>query len=407
MVPSTGRPMRYVGIDIGSDKHTVAVVDGDGAVVHKAKDFAEDLDGYQTLFEILQTPEDTLIAMEATGHYWQNLFATLAANGYAVVLLNPIQTRRFADGELSRTKTDKIDATMIARYASQKRPAPTPMPDEATLELREFVRMRDRYVQDLGDRVRQLHRVVDLGFPEFTRYVKDLDTHLATTLLRQYPTAADFAKQSPKRLGKVVYDGRHHVGEELAKQIVSAAKTSVGRHHGASYRMQVEDNCEDIDVLRRRIKRLESDINSTLSKHEVGKLLLTIDGIGETTAARIVGEVGDPSVFRCAAAFAAYVGVVPALKQSGKRQPQRAGLAPIGHKDLRAKLWMPVLTAVRRNAWLKVFYDRLIARGKLPKVALVAAMHKLLAAIYSVAKHRRPFVPILPTVTLQECTNNP
>jgi transposase len=398
--------MRYVGIDIGSDKHTVAVVDGEGAVVHRSKDFAEDLDGYQSLFELLQTPENTLIAMEATGHYWQNLFATLAANGYAVVLLNPIQTRRFADGELSRTKTDKIDATMIARYASQKRPAPTPMPDEATLELRELVRMRDRYVQDLGDRVRQLHRVVDLGFPEFTRHVKDLDTQLATTLLRQYPTAPDFAKQSPKRLGKLVYDGRHHVGEELAKELVSAAKTSVGRHHGPSFRMQVEDNCEDIDVLRRRIKRLESDINSTLGKHEIGKLLLTIDGIGETTAARIVGEVGDPSVFRCAAAFAAYVGVVPGLKQSGKRQSQRAGLAPIGHKDLRAKLWMPVLTAVRRNAWLKVFYDRLIARGKLPKVALVAAMHKLLAAIYSVAKNRKAFVPILPTVTvsLQNCT---
>ncbi|MGZ3456782.1 MAG: IS110 family RNA-guided transposase, partial [Polyangiales bacterium] len=295
----------------------------------------------------------------------------------------------------------------IARYASQKRPAPTRMPDEATLELRELVRMRDRYVQDLGDRVRQLHRVVDLGFPEFTRYVKDLDTQLATALLRQYPTAPDFAKQSPKRLGKVVYDGRHHVGHELAKELVTAAKASVGRHHGPSFRMQVEDNCEDIDVLRRRIKRLESDISSTLGKHEIGKLLLTIDGIGDTTAARIVGEVGDPSVFRCAAAFAAYVGVVPGLKQSGKRQPQRAGLAPIGHKDLRAKLWMPVLTAVRRNAWLKVFYDRLIARGKLPKVALVAAMHKLLAAIYSVAKHRKAFVPILPTVTvsLQESTS--
>jgi transposase len=322
------------------------------------------------------------------------------------VLLNPIQTRRFADGELSRTKTDKIDAAMIARFASEKRPAPTRMPDEATLELRELVRMRDRYVQDMGDRVRQLHRIVDLGFPEFTRLVEDLRTQLATTLLRQYPTAPDFAKQSPKRLAKVVYDGRHKVGEELATALVNAAKTSVGRHHGPSYRMQAEDSCEDIDVLRRRIKRLESDINSTLGKHEIGKLLLTIDGLGETTVARIIGEVGDPSAFRCAGAFAAYVGVVPGIKHSGKKLPHRARLSPIGHAQLRAKLWMPVLTAVRRNAWLKAFYDRLIARGKLPKVALVAAMHKLLAAIYSVAKNRRAFVPLLPavTVTLQECT---
>jgi hypothetical protein len=56
---------------------------------------------------------------------------------------------------------------------------------------------------------------------------------------------------------------------------------------------------------------------------------------------------------------------------------------------------MPVLTAVRKNPWLRAYYDGLIARGKLPKVALVAAMRKLLHAVYSVAIHRRPFVPRL------------
>jgi transposase len=57
---------------------------------------------------------------------------------------------------------------------------------------------------------------------------------------------------------------------------------------------------------------------------------------------------------------------------------------------------MPVLAAVRKNPWLRAYYEGLIARGKLPKVALVAAMRKLLHAVYSVATHRRPFVPHLP-----------
>ena len=64
---------------------------------------------------------------------------------------------------------------------------------------------------------------------------------------------------------------------------------------------------------------------------------------------------------------------------------------------MRAKLWMPVLTAVRTNPWLRAYYERLIARGKLPKVALVAAMRKLLHAVYSVVTHRRPFVANLVT----------
>jgi transposase len=54
---------------------------------------------------------------------------------------------------------------------------------------------------------------------------------------------------------------------------------------------------------------------------------------------------------------------------------------------------MPTLTATQRNPWLKAHYDRMRARGKLPKVALLACMRKLLTAVYSVAKHRRPFVP--------------
>lgn len=56
---------------------------------------------------------------------------------------------------------------------------------------------------------------------------------------------------------------------------------------------------------------------------------------------------------------------------------------------------MPTLSAVRCHPWLRAYYLRLLARGKLPKVALVAAMRTLLTAISSVAKHRRPFVPHL------------
>ena len=67
--------------------------------------------------------------MEATGHYWKNLFAALAAGGYSVALLNPLRTHRFAEEDLERTKTDAIDALGIARFAAQKRPVATRLPD--------------------------------------------------------------------------------------------------------------------------------------------------------------------------------------------------------------------------------------------------------------------------------------
>jgi transposase len=389
--------MRYVGIDIGSEVHVVAMVDASERVLQSPTRCTEDAAGYEKLRQLLGPSAETLVAMEATGHYWKNLFAMLAGEGFAISLLNPRRTSRFAQEELERTKTDAVDALNIARFAAQKQPTVTRLPDRATDELRELVRHRDRLVQQFGDRTRQLHRLVDLGFPEFTRHVHSLDSALATTILHEYPTAAAFQGLAPGRLSRLRYDGRHVVGSELARALIAAAKVSVGHHHGPAYRLQVHHCCEDMDLLRRRLREVDDDVQRTLDEHEVGTLLTTIDGIGPTTAARIIAEVGDPAAFASPATLAAYVGLVPGLKQSGKRQPRRAGLAPTGNARLRAALWMPTLTAVKKNPWLRAYYERLLTRGKLPKVALVAAMHKLLGAVHSVARRRQPFVPFLKT----------
>lgn len=389
--------MRFVGIDVGAERHVVAAVDATQAVGLKPTGFTEDAVGYQEMLTLLGPPTDTLVAMEATGHYWKNLFAVLVTRGFAVALLNPLRTRRFAAEELQRTKTDAIDALGIARFAAQKRPAASRLPDAATEELRERLRYRDRLSQDFGDRERQLHRLLDLGFPEFPRYVRDVGSELATTILRHYPTAAAFQGVPVRRVAGLRYATHQPVGRELAAALLTAAAASVGQHHGAAYRIQVQDICEDLDILRRRLRTLDRDIERLLEQHEIGTLLTTIDGIGPQTAARLVATFGDFSGVRSGAALASYVGAIPGLRQSGKRTSARAHLTPIGATRLRAKLYMPVLSAVRCNPWLRAYYEALIARGKLPKVALIAAMRKLLHAVYSVATHRRPFVPHLVT----------
>jgi hypothetical protein len=73
-----------------------------------------------------------------------------------------------------------------------------------------------------------------------------------------------------------------------------------------------------------------------------------------------------------------------------ERTASRAPVTALGNAKLRMALWIPVLGAVRRNPWLRTFYERLRAAGKPPKPALIAAMRKLLHAIYNVAKNRGP-----------------
>jgi transposase len=159
------------------------------------------------------------------------------------------------------------------------------------------------------------------------------------------------------------------------------------------YQLQVKHSCEDLDLWRQRLTELERDIDDAVERSDLAKLLTTIDGIGPQTSARLIAELDDPSRFDSADALAAYVGVVPGLKQSGKSKGMSAGISPIGNGRLRAKLWMPVLTAVRTNEWLKQHYERWLAAGKKRKVTLTACMRKLLHAVYSVAKSGEPFVP--------------
>lgn len=383
--------LRFAGLDIASEVHWVAVVDEAGGVLHKPSAVKEDAEGYAHLLQVLGPAQGLLVALEATGHYWQNLYAFLVARDYSVAVLNPLRTRRFGEEDMARTKTDALDALRIARFAQQKRPAPARLPDAGLEGLKELVRLRERLAQDMGDRVRQLHRLVDLGFPEFTRLVKGLHTERATALLHRYPTAQAYAGVRVREVAYLQDDGRHTVGLALARALVEAAGQSVGAHHSAPYQLQVRYACEDIATLRERLRSLDRDIEAHLEGHHLGRLMVQFEGLGPLTVARVLAEVGNPAHFHSPKALVAYVGVCPALRQSGKRQGQAAGLSRVGSARLRRALWMPTLTAVRRNPWLRDDYTRLKAAGKKPTVALIACMRKLLHALHAIAKRGQPF----------------
>lgn len=381
----------YAGIDVGKGKHWLAIVDEDEQVIAKSKAFPETREGYAALVERLEEHDVELVALEATGHYWKNLFVELVAGaGLRVALVNPRRTHAFAKEELARTKTDSVDALLIAKFCRQKRPRAVGLVDVDLEGLKELVRVRDRLVQDRSDRLRQLHRALDLAFPEFPGEVS-LDSQLAWALLQRWPTAEAFSRASQTAVANLVYDGRHRVGKKRAVAIRRAAKATVGAHQGAVWAMQVRMYAEDLALFTKRIRQLDKDIETFLDDHEVGKLITTIPGLGPNSAARILATA-NPTEFRNAKAFTAYFGITPFTRKSGtSKTSDCAPISKIGNADVRRKLWMPTLTAVSLNPAVKPFYDRLRARGKPAKVALVAAMRKLLTIVYAVANQGHAF----------------
>jgi len=82
--------------------------------------------------------------------------------------------------------------------------------------------------------------------------------------------------------------------------------------------------------------------------------------------------------------------------KSGKKRFTKGSAIPLGNGRLRKSLWLGGSEMIRRNARLRQYYERLRAAGKPTKVAVIAAMRKLVIAVWSVATHRRPFVPMMP-----------
>jgi transposase len=152
-----------------------------------------------------------------------------------------------------------------------------------------------------------------------------------------------------------------------------------------------------IHFLEAEMKRLEEQARGHVDQHPGLKadkeLLLSIDGVGETTAHWLLAELPDVRQFDSAKSAAAYAGLSPVEHTSGKSVKKRTRISKAGNRYLRRALYMPALSAVRFNAPVADLYRRLLQRGLCKKAALVAAMRKLLMIAYGVLKSQQKFTP--------------
>lgn len=143
------------------------------------------------------------------------------------------------------------------------------------------------------------------------------------------------------------------------------------------------------------IKKLEKEIDNHIDRHPGLKndadLISSIPGIGATTVAKILGQVGDVRRFESAKAFAAFLGVTPKQRSSGTSLKGRTVVSRTGNTGLRAALYMPSLVARKHNPILKRFAERLAAGGMVKKAVICAVMHKLTHLIYGVINTGKPF----------------
>ncbi|QBG91859.1 IS110 family transposase [Xanthomonas oryzae] len=145
-----------------------------------------------------------------------------------------------------------------------------------------------------------------------------------------------------------------------------------------------------IAAIKAQLDDIEAHMVAHVGKHfaELDALLQSASGIGPVASATLIAEL--PELGRLnRRQIAALVGIAPMANDSGSSKGRRRIRG--GRFDVRRVLYMAALTASRRNPVVKAFYERLITADKLPKVALVACMRKLLTTLNAMVRTNKPW----------------
>ena len=107
--------MFYCGIDIAKYKHEASVIDMSGKALSNSISFANDRQGCEKVLAIFEkseiTPDNVVIGMEATGHYWLSVYTFFLELGYTVKVINPIQSEAFRKMYIRKCTSVKLKMT--------------------------------------------------------------------------------------------------------------------------------------------------------------------------------------------------------------------------------------------------------------------------------------------------------
>lgn len=309
-----------LGIDVGKFDCHAALLDGDRIA---RKSFPNTTSGFAQFVAWLRNRKagELRACMESTGGWSEALATFLIVNGHRVSVVNPSRIKAFGQSELLRTKTDAVDAALIARFCRAMDPELWTPPAPEVRELQ--------------------------------------------ALLRHLSNLEEMRQEQRNRLE--------------APLVTEAVRASLQ---------------ELIAALDAEIKRIEASIADLFDNHPNLRrdrdLLTTVPGIGEKTAARIIGEMPDVSTFASSKAAAAYAGLSPEHRQSGVGA-KRTRLSKTGNAYLRKALYFPAIVAMRYNPPLRAMAERLASRGKPRMLILGALMRKLITIAYAILKSGKPF----------------
>ncbi len=170
-------------------------------------------------------------------------------------------------------------------------------------------------------------------------------------------------------------------------------KHSISRSKGSKAALQIIER--SIRQINRDIKKPDEQIESLVKRH-MGNLLsvvTTVPGVGKKTAIALLIATNGFKHFDSAKQLSSFFGLAPTTGVSGSSIRGKSRISKSGNKEVRNLLFMCSFTAYKHNRACRELYERMVNKGKSPKLALIAVANKLLKQIIAISKSGIPYDP--------------
>lgn len=397
------------GVDIGSRSHYVAI----GQLMEEVREYGVYAEDHQAMIDWLKENEITTVAMESTGNYWQNLFASLQDAGFEVLLANGKFTKN-----IKGKKTDVMDCQWIQKLHTLGLLSGSFLPDEQTEQFRTYCRHRTNLLEMAAAASKKMQKYLRLMNLRLDVVVNDVCGLTGLNIINEICKG----ESDPIKLAALRHGNCRKSEEEIAKALQSNGRQdylfALQQEHDMYQQMQEKIlSCDarikqftdqmiasmpDVEHLKAKPKPHKKinkntpkniDLNQLSFQYFGGVDLMAIEGVSHGTILTLMSEIGSKGLnkFDSAKQFASWLRLAPNNKISGGKILSKR--IPKGSNRLKIAL-RHAANAIgnMKNANLNNFFIRIcIRKGRTS--AITATARKLAIIIWNMIVKKVPYNP--------------
>jgi len=401
-----------VGIDVASEFSFAAALCPDGSQYRKPFKFAHSADGFNYLLEQIKKAEEEfamkpVFFMESTGVYHLTLFHFLKDNKFEALVINPLVTNSIKNKSIRKVKNDRNDALSIARLGKYEEIKVSSDSDLNIFTLKLLIRDYYKLIDTRTGFKKKLASTLSFAFCGYQNVFSDTCGQVSLSILKKYPSPQAILsapKQDVVDILLLSKKGMSWAENKYQKLLECAYNANYIGLSSPRLSLSVISSLSLYESIETEADKLLSEIREFIESDEMPqalrsniKLLISLPGIGFITAITLLAEIGSVDKFLTNKQLVAFFGVDPAVNESGNFKGDKVKMSKRGTRLGRRALYAVALASIRtkRNGLamnpvlLKYYQENL--KGKKPKVALVAVMHKLIKYIFAVLKTQQEY----------------